>query len=404
MFKRPGSGPQRVYDWTDSTDLTNLLRSPLTLGTDFDLDEGVIEGADFCIAYPIDADKLPRWNKNVLLYCHGCRPEGIELMADLDLSDELYSTLLKRGWIIAMSSYRRQGRIIKDAIQDTNNLRDYIVKIYGDPQILLVEGESMGGHIAALISELDPPMYSGVMAVGAALISNHEDCPPFTFSPKIPILYLTNYSEVGMILSYQTKAQAQASNPLPVIWKVQRRGHCNVNADERLATVNALLEWIKTSEPAPNKEEGVTIEMNKPSVIEWINPLQPEEGGWGLIQRYNVYGDIFTNIQVSDLDLLGVKPNRRIEIKIEIDQYITKSFEGVCSLSGDSFDVRISDGEWILWTHASGCCVISKNNSLTSTANAASYAQFSSGSRIFLKAAPLPKPKKIDMQKFQGLL
>lgn len=32
----------------------------------------------------------------------------------------------------------------------------------------------MGGHIATLIAELDPPMYSGVMAVGAALISKKE--------------------------------------------------------------------------------------------------------------------------------------------------------------------------------------------------------------------------------------
>lgn len=55
----------------------------------------------------------------------------------------------------------------------------------------------------------------------------------------------------------------------------------------------------------------VTIVRNNPSVTQWENPLNYEEGGWGLVQRYNVYGDIFTNIQVSDLDLLGIKPNRR---------------------------------------------------------------------------------------------
>lgn len=60
MFKRLGSSPQTVQDWTDSTDLVDLYRGTLTLGTDFDLDEGVIEGADFCIAYPLGVDKLPR--------------------------------------------------------------------------------------------------------------------------------------------------------------------------------------------------------------------------------------------------------------------------------------------------------------------------------------------------------
>lgn len=37
-------------------------------------------------------------------------------MADLDLSDGLYLTLLRYGWIVAMSSYRRQGRIVKGTI------------------------------------------------------------------------------------------------------------------------------------------------------------------------------------------------------------------------------------------------------------------------------------------------
>src|SRR5689334_16502622 len=98
-------------------------------------------------------------------------------MADLDLYDEMYLTLIRSGWIVAMSSYRRQGKIVKDAMLDTCNLRDYIAKKYGEPELVLLEGESMGGHVVTLIAERDPQRFNGVLAIGAALISKKEVWP-----------------------------------------------------------------------------------------------------------------------------------------------------------------------------------------------------------------------------------
>lgn len=65
MFKKVGSPDSlrfsRARPWTEPTEPTELYRENLVLGQDFQLDEGVLEGADFCIAHPINTDGLPRY-------------------------------------------------------------------------------------------------------------------------------------------------------------------------------------------------------------------------------------------------------------------------------------------------------------------------------------------------------
>lgn len=53
-----------------------------------------------------------RWNGHLFLFCHGARPTGIELTADLNLYDDLYNHLILQGWIVGNLSYRRGGVII----------------------------------------------------------------------------------------------------------------------------------------------------------------------------------------------------------------------------------------------------------------------------------------------------
>lgn len=92
-------------------------------------------------------------------------------------------------------------------------------------------------------------MYQGVLAIGAALLVN-ENHPPARLRscPKIPILYLTNVSELGPIQSYQDGCRKNLASDstviLPAIWEVSREGHNWVNEDERYDAVNNLCQWI----------------------------------------------------------------------------------------------------------------------------------------------------------------
>jgi hypothetical protein len=73
---------------------------------------GVIENALFTILMS------NTWNKRLLVHCHGCRPEGIPLDATIDEEDLLYLELLSQGYFIAMTSYRREGRILMEGVED----------------------------------------------------------------------------------------------------------------------------------------------------------------------------------------------------------------------------------------------------------------------------------------------
>ena len=91
---------------------------------------------------PVIERKLPasrpiaapeRWNGSVLIYCHGLRPEGGPLMVELLPLKSAYAELLDRGWIIAATSYRRNGLVVADGLADVLALRDEIAKRFGAP-------------------------------------------------------------------------------------------------------------------------------------------------------------------------------------------------------------------------------------------------------------------------------
>lgn len=57
---------------------------------------------------------------------------------------------MRQGWIVAMTSYRREGLIVSDAIKDVNNLRNFICNERGYPYWVVLEGRSMGGACLCL--------------------------------------------------------------------------------------------------------------------------------------------------------------------------------------------------------------------------------------------------------------
>jgi pimeloyl-ACP methyl ester carboxylesterase len=106
-------------------------------------------------------------------------------MADFPIEKSFYQHLLSKGWMIAYSSFRRSGFIIKDAVEDMNLLRRHIIVQFREPEKIIVLGTSMGAAIGTLIAETHPNDYDAVLNLGAAFSKkNPEETVIFTYNPK----------------------------------------------------------------------------------------------------------------------------------------------------------------------------------------------------------------------------
>ena len=115
--------------------VTPVLSAPLVR-------EGEIDGAKFMILSP------EKPNGKVLLLAHGYRSEDAPLSAQFTTDGAMETALVKEGWVIASSSYRRNGWIIEDALADLKALKEHVAKLHGKASRTFVLGNSMGGQIA----------------------------------------------------------------------------------------------------------------------------------------------------------------------------------------------------------------------------------------------------------------
>jgi len=96
------------------------------------------------------------------------------------------------------TSYRRNGPIIDEAIEDVLQLRDFAITKYGRPDKIYLMGTSMGGAIGARISETCKGKFDGILCIGPALYL----CPALSGQPAVPMLFLCNRSEVEKPRAY----------------------------------------------------------------------------------------------------------------------------------------------------------------------------------------------------------
>jgi pimeloyl-ACP methyl ester carboxylesterase len=122
------------------------------------IETGEINGAKFYLEVPA------AWNKGLVMYCHGYEMPG---NAPVNWNDQgpkgLREAFLSRGFAFAASSYRTQGWAVKEAVEDTEALRQYFIKKHGQPRETFVTGHSMGGHITVATIEQYSNVYDGAM-------------------------------------------------------------------------------------------------------------------------------------------------------------------------------------------------------------------------------------------------
>ncbi|WP_035608621.1 SAM hydroxide adenosyltransferase [Haloferula sp. BvORR071] len=277
--------------------LAGILFSLLLLPLHAAVSRGEIGGAKFMIATP------EKWQGKLILIAHGYYPEGDKLEADFDETRGFRKELIDQGWGIAQTSYRRNGWIIEDAIADLKALREQVVKEQGKVERCLLIGSSMGGLIGTLSAEGAMNGVDGAVLIGAYLGDSGREQNAFyktlNYKPRIPILYLTNETE----LDYPRRYRQQAGPDKTALWEIKRPGHCNVSERERLAGVLALNDWIEGKEMV-RERDGTVLPPTRESTA--------RKEGESLVAKVTAvsegFGNLSTNFVAADLQALGLKP------------------------------------------------------------------------------------------------
>jgi hypothetical protein len=128
---------------------SRILESPSGL-----TEVGLLDGA----AYRIDIPK--EWNHSLVVFYHGyaLRPEGFHIAEHLVGQQEPF---FDRHYAIIQSAYSQSGWALEQAFPETEALRRYFVKKYGQPRLTYAAGGSMGGELVAITLEINPRPYNG---------------------------------------------------------------------------------------------------------------------------------------------------------------------------------------------------------------------------------------------------
>ena len=125
------------------------------------VETGEINGAPFRIELP---DPLPAGGlAGLVIYCHGYQSVSTPYRFDLLRGAIFRKLCLNRGFAFAESAYSRQGWAIKEGVEETEALRKYFLRTYGEVREAYVLGHSMGGVITLATIERYPEAYQGAM-------------------------------------------------------------------------------------------------------------------------------------------------------------------------------------------------------------------------------------------------
>lgn len=308
---------------------------------------GEIEGAKYVITLP------EKPIGKTLLLAHGYRPANLGLKADAGASHNLYEELVEEGWVVASSSYRRNGWIMEDAAQDMINLHELVsAAMHGDPGDVYLMGNSMGGGVSTLLAEIAPDRFNGALAMGAYLFEPIESethrstiiGSHFSLKPQIPVLYLTNTSELEGPMAYIEKTSGAPVQP--VLWKVHRDGHVNLNVNELEAGLNAVIAWAETGEIEKNKDATIVPDPDSTATIS-----ETEATGYART-LVEVYGNAISSFVRSDIEALGIQLGDTFEL--------SANGKTVPVLMGSNYnDVPV--GDWVSFWDANGYLLFCRN-------------------------------------------
>jgi pimeloyl-ACP methyl ester carboxylesterase len=123
---------------------------------------GKINGASFRIDVPKD------WNHSLVLYFHGYQ-QTPQVFDPKYPPTRVLQEILNRGFAVARSGYAVGGWAVPQAAAETEALRHYFRRKYGQPHETLLMGHSMGGLLTLMGLEQNPKEYAGGLALCGVL-------------------------------------------------------------------------------------------------------------------------------------------------------------------------------------------------------------------------------------------
>jgi hypothetical protein len=297
--------------------------------------QGDLKGSKILVAEPA------RWNKNVLILAHEYREPDTPLTAEFKYENKFFSTLIQEGWLIASTSYRKNGIAYKEGIEDVGLLRQFVLEKYGKPEKIFLRGASMGGAIALTLAEKQPGDYAGALCVDPAI---REELG-FSRKPMIPVLFLSNQNEAEAVKGYLDHLDQEAVKPAH--WIVKRDGHLNVNAEEDLEAFKALVAY-ELGRHIAMENRILFIPEDKPSLAQFR-----DGGAYTKITRIHPkYGNLDTEFTPSDAERIGLKKGEPFTLRFGDKQFKV--------LLGATFS-DVPKGEWIAFFQQDGLLKIARN-------------------------------------------
>ncbi|MEO7412864.1 MAG: hypothetical protein ABIZ81_05860 [Opitutaceae bacterium] len=320
------------------------------------LDEGELNGAKYAIVLPA------QWNRHLILVAPGLHAENEPLTAAFSSEDVAYKTLFNEGWMIAKTSFRRNGVVIADGLADLDALRAYIAGKYGQPQRVLVAGETLGGLVAVLVAEREPRqplLYDGALAISAAMqLKETPSAIGLSLQPKIPILFLANQGELEGPKGYIASPFARGDDiARPVLFRVSRGGHANVNQQEKLNALRALNLWVErgpSALPRPADNEPFFDVTTAP--VARASAVTVHANGHGFDTKVNGFtptqGNLLLDAQPADFATADIRPGTWFRLVVGEKNY--RAFYG---RDLDS----VKRGEWVVLPGAEGNIILARN-------------------------------------------
>jgi pimeloyl-ACP methyl ester carboxylesterase len=350
--------------------------------TSIKVDTGEIEGAQFAIANPPGT-----WNRRLLILAHGYRPDSSPLIPDLHPERDSLKVILEAGWMVATTSFRRNGIIVGDAIADLDALRAHIAKEYGGPERVVLEGDSLGGLIVTIMAERDKGLYDGAVAFDPTLyVKEPNGQIGLSLLPRIPLLFVATDKESKQPKSYQTALVARpAPIVTPVLFLIEREGHTNINQAERLAAFEAINDWIERGPealPLPKDQAQFFDATIAPDPVPSTAVPHPDSHSFDtrVAEVDAVYGNVLLEAQAQDFADEGILPMTYFTLDAGDRSYRVL-------YARNYTDVR--QGEWVAFPDADGRTVLSRY-----LGDAVATAKLAPGLTVTLTAiAPGPIPQ-----------
>ncbi|NYF78898.1 alpha/beta hydrolase [Granulicella arctica] len=146
----------------DPTGTPDILHTPT--GT---VETGTLNNAAYRIDVPAN------WNHSLVVFYHGYSETPYVYHPPHPLSGQ-NRPMFDRGYAVIQSGYSTTGWALDQAITETENLRRYFIRKYGQPRETFVAGGSMGGLLTDITLERNPKPYIGGLDLCGAVGPTYE--------------------------------------------------------------------------------------------------------------------------------------------------------------------------------------------------------------------------------------